>query len=433
MMKYILYITRSVSFLGLREEDDPLLKFRVTLCNEAMSLLILMDLISVLKNISFGFENPSSYKSLWVLPIPLLVLFLNRNRWFTGSFLTTTLVSPTILLIYHLTYGETLGVTHLLLCVIVSITLFYDRTSWIIANILIVSMYIIGARIYFDFHHYDLEKVTLLDSTITNVASIFIIGWAVYKAFNQIKLHYTVIAEHNKTLIHQNRALEESLAQNHHRNEMLSLLAHDLHAPVLAFHQLAEKINYLIKKNEIAKLQSLASYFESRGKTLFDDLENLLTWVSTQKDRLILHQQIINLKYLVDPILARMQAIYSNKNIRIESNIHPNQYIYTDPDILKLVLRNLIQNSYKYSRNNAIITLHLIQDVHGNVLTIQDHAGGISQSTLELIQFNSPLPKDQIKGHGIGLQLSIRLLHEMNNSIKIINFEDGLKIRILLQ
>ena len=107
-----------------------------------------------------------------------------------------------------------------------------------------------------------------------------------------------------------------------------------------------------------------------------------------------------------------------------------------DLDSLKIILRNLLDNAIKFSRENSSIRFYTLEtDSDFCHLVIQDSGMGMSQSTIdELLQDNELLAKksnSEIIGTGLGMQLCKQMIQK-NGGVIAIESELNKGTKILL-
>ncbi len=342
-------IWKQLISIGILPEDKPFFKLRISLLNQSSWFAICLIPIAYIPQ----WYHPVKFSAVFILPFPILILLLNRFRLSKLSFILSTTVWPTFMFAYHLLYGESLGLGYIFLVFITATTLFYSDIKWILINVAWIIGYLLIGKVYSKYYllhayHY---PVHLLSAVTANIAAIFIIAVAISKVFNLIKLHYKTIANTNYKLTQQQLALTTSLAQNQHQDEILSILARELLAPVNAFNRLSDRINDLIKNNELDQLQSLASHFEKQGKILFNDVENLLSWVEQQKEHLTVHKTMFSIRPLTDHIFERMNTAYDHSLI-FSNSIPGTELVYADQNIFMLVMTTLLE--YYYQIRDAV-------------------------------------------------------------------------------
>ena len=86
-----------------------------------------------------------------------------------------------------------------------------------------------------------------------------------------------------------------------------------------------------------------------------------------------------------------IKNICDDKNIEVVSRIPKNTIVCADYDSTTIILRNLIDNSIKYSKPNSSIFIHQINSNKPNtrIISIKDEGVGMDPSTLRKLLSNS--------------------------------------------
>lgn len=193
-----------------------------------------------------------------------------------------------------------------------------------------------------------------------------------------------------------------------------------------ASHELRTPIAIISAEVDAALLQSRSS--EEYVEVLKSVHENIkgLNALSTQL--LLLAQATANLpdralkEVRIDEILWEakhdLQKIHSNYKVNIHFDLKLNDEalnLQGDPLLLKAVFTNLIDNGCKYSNNNEVI-VNLTLFEKSLKIEFANNGRGIEPGDMERIfaPFYRGKNTKSIKGYGIGLPLSIRIvkLHE---------------------
>jgi signal transduction histidine kinase len=95
-------------------------------------------------------------------------------------------------------------------------------------------------------------------------------------------------------------------------------------------------------------------------------------------------------------------------------------YMFANPYLLKTAIQNLIENACKFS-DDKMATVSLICSKEELEIRIFDKGPGIEQKELQNIfqPFYRADNTSKIKGHGIGLSLSQRIISIHNGAIEI--------------
>lgn len=202
------------------------------------------------------------------------------------------------------------------------------------------------------------------------------------------------------------------------RNKYLTVLGHDIKAPVGYVKQVIDMIiNGDIKEEEQFEMLRLVSNSSSATLNL---LENLIYWGRSQSGELRSMAVQFPLERIFQESVELFDLPLKDKNILLETEISGDTRVFADKDHLKLVLRNLVSNAIKFTKSGGRIVVRGDSDLEGNMTRIEIRDNGIGISPAEM---NELLSSQEIrstegtrkeKGTGIGLKLC-RELVELNN------------------
>jgi signal transduction histidine kinase len=166
-------------------------------------------------------------------------------------------------------------------------------------------------------------------------------------------------------------------------------------------------------------------------------LENLLDWARVQLKKFEFYPRDIKLHNLVNEIFGLYHVIANYKGIQLKNEVEPSSNLFTDIDMLKTILRNLVSNSVKYCVQGDSIVISCKEVEGSSIISITDSGSGID--TAILTQLNNSLSggtksesKDKSSGTGLGLVLVKDLLKIMKGSYEI-NSEKGRGTEIIIE
>ena len=118
-------------------------------------------------------------------------------------------------------------------------------------------------------------------------------------------------------------------------------------------------------------------------------------------------------------------ALYSDqilqKKIVINNEIEESMVHVTDPEIINVVLRNLVINAVKFTENGKEIKIGSEKNNGRLLLFVKDQGTGISEEQMQnLFSINkSTLGTAQEMGTGLGLSLCYNLVQKIGGSMEV--------------
>nr|HPI19698.1 HAMP domain-containing sensor histidine kinase [Candidatus Kapabacteria bacterium] len=163
---------------------------------------------------------------------------------------------------------------------------------------------------------------------------------------------------------------------------------------------------------------------------LLDLLENLLTWSRSQRNTITFEPDSVLLKYIVETSISQTTSFADKKNINIISNIPDNIFVFADFNMINTVLRNLINNSVKFSYENGKIFIDIIEKENLDnsisksnyiIISVKDNGVGIEEKDIDklfrLDVNHTTLGTSKEKGTGLGLILCKEFVERHNGQI----------------
>jgi len=195
---------------------------------------------------------------------------------------------------------------------------------------------------------------------------------------------------------------------NELKDKLFSIIAHDLKSPLSTLISLLQ----MVESEEISEKdlkQFLPDLRENVGYTSVL-LDNLLNWSKSQLEGVSINKQSFNLIPLINNELKLLRKQAIPKSLRIIEGFDQKQEIIVsaDPDMISLVIRNLISNAIKFSFRNSDIELQLNRNEKYAQISVKDHGPGIPPEALKNIftkGIKSSLGTAGEVGTGLGLKL----------------------------
>ena len=229
-----------------------------------------------------------------------------------------------------------------------------------------------------------------------------------------------IIYRKNKILKESQKKLREAIKT---KDKLFSIVAHDLRSPFTAL--LGYTGLMLDELDEMSK-DELREFLSSINRTLHNLLamiERLLTWARAQDNKISYNPESFNLKEEVNKIIAPLEENFKLKNINLEINVNDIS-IYSDKELLRTILSNLLSNSIKFTPHNGSISISskITDDRKKLKITVKDTGVGIPKEKIEQMLAGvteSTSGTGGEKGTGLGMSLVIDLVKKSGGEIEI--------------
>ena len=197
--------------------------------------------------------------------------------------------------------------------------------------------------------------------------------------------------------------------------------AHDLNAP---FSSAQGLINLIKEEESIEKIQILIEMLEktiNHAKVFSDGLSNA-SLISKLSNEL----KIIDFPSLVDNVLKMLKRESKFENIKFNVDIENCHSFKSNPDLLLVVFKNLIQNAIKYSYVQSechapFIDIKVTSSDNEVVILIGDNGKGIAKKELNKIfkLYYRTEAEHCLGTNGLGLYIVKNIVESLNGKIKV--------------
>lgn len=195
---------------------------------------------------------------------------------------------------------------------------------------------------------------------------------------------------------------------NQSKDKLFSVISHDLRSPLNSLYGLLVLLQEeRLSQNEIQQILPEITQQLYHSQHLLD---NLLVWAKSQMQGLGPHPQKVNLQEVTEETIQLLQSSAEYKGIQLKNDIHGTVEVFTDQDMIKLVLRNLVANAIKFTPTGGEVMISAKVESAGFVqVEVSDTGVGIGEEEQRKLfkeTIYSTRGTQGEKGTGLGLLLS---------------------------
>ncbi len=193
------------------------------------------------------------------------------------------------------------------------------------------------------------------------------------------------------------------------KTNFISMMSHDLKTPIARILGMADVI--LRDSTQISSQQQEAvDTIKHSGDDLLKFINSILDYGQIESQAVQLHKQGRDINALLEEVIAKHEFLARLKKIQIVKEFETLFPISVDPNLIKQVLSNLIENAIKYSDEETKILISTEEKVGLVVVQIADQGPGIPADELPnlFMKFyrSQNAKSSTIKGSGLGLYLA---------------------------
>ncbi|WP_343634182.1 tetratricopeptide repeat-containing sensor histidine kinase [Fluviicola sp.] len=215
------------------------------------------------------------------------------------------------------------------------------------------------------------------------------------------------------------------------KDQLFSIVSHDLRSSVHALSVSNSGLKDKVQKQDYAGLENQLEENSVIATNTYNMLDNLLNWALLQTEGGYFKPEEHRLSMLIDHVAFNFKGVLNQKGITFENTVPKSVKVFVDAESLKIVLRNFMDNSIKFSDSGSAITvsLHapstLHTQTHADEVTFiwKDTGKGMSEETRLKLLSDSPqlTKKDHEKtiGSGLGMNLCRAMLAKNNGKFDI--------------
>ena len=207
------------------------------------------------------------------------------------------------------------------------------------------------------------------------------------------------------------------------KDKFFSIISHDLKGPL---HTLTGFLQILIKYTNTfteEELREFAKSMDDSVRRLLTMLENLLQWSRSQTGSIEHNPKTLHLNQVLEDNVNLFKDTAKSKDIRLLLETENNLWVKADKNMLDFILRNLISNAIKFTRQGGEVRLTTHTNTDFTQVTVKDNGVGISSDDLKKlfqpdVHFSTPGTGKE-KGTGFGLLLCKDFVEKNGGQITI--------------
>jgi signal transduction histidine kinase len=240
----------------------------------------------------------------------------------------------------------------------------------------------------------------------------------------------------SRVILHQKQELD---LLNATKDQLFSIVSHDLRSSVHALSASNSKLKDKVEKQEYSSLENQLEENSVIATNTYNMLDNLLNWALLQTEGGYFKQEEHRLSMLIDQVAFNFKGVLNQKELSFENVLPKSVKVFVDAESLKIVLRNFMDNSIKFSNPGSKITVSLEKEDENNVRFIWEDTGrGMSEETRLKLLSDSPqlTKKDHEKeiGSGLGMNLCKAMLTKNGGMLDIWSRQnEGTKMIVTLK
>jgi two-component system, sensor histidine kinase and response regulator len=268
-----------------------------------------------------------------------------------------------------------------------------------------------------------IQKQRLMN-TIFMVAfgAMIVTAFVYYRQKRKQQRINTQLEDKNHEVLLQKANIDEQAHKlndlNNLKDRLISVLAHDLRAPLSTLRGLFN----LLQDDSITH-QELIEMIPTVLKKLeytSDFLDTLLFWINSQMENFENSVKTFSVKEIVEYEIESHNEQATLKGICLIDNVPNTTMASADPNSIRIVIRNLITNAIKFSKDGDVIGVTANTEDDDVVISVKDTGMGIPEQQLKKLfrnKVDSKTGTSNESGTGMGLLFCKDLVEKCSGRI----------------
>jgi signal transduction histidine kinase len=210
------------------------------------------------------------------------------------------------------------------------------------------------------------------------------------------------------------------------QSEFISSVSHELRTPLTAINGWGETILADITGDPV-QLRRGIRIILNESRRLSTMVEELLEFSKMQDGRFTLQLEQVDLQAEFEDAIFTYQQLFCQEGIALEYEPGEDvlEPISGDPERLKQVFCNVLDNAAKHGGSGKRITASLRQEGEEQVIRVRDYGPGVPEAELPFIKQKFYKGSSKARGSGIGLAVCDEIVNLHGGSFDIANAEGG--------
>ncbi|WP_353719456.1 HAMP domain-containing sensor histidine kinase [Dyadobacter sp. 676] len=207
------------------------------------------------------------------------------------------------------------------------------------------------------------------------------------------------------------------------KQKITMMIAHDLQSPLHFLNVLSEHVSRFAANNQLVEVKAGTEEIKKATGNIHAFVKEVNLWARSQHENFQLAQHSFPFSELVGELEQFFgDMLLLNRNMLV-ADYPEDAFVYANRDILKAILRNLIDNANKHTRGGEVrLTLTFNDD--GPLLTVSDNGSGMPLADLQKIRrrLADPALNGPVEANSrLGYQLMADFAHTLGYRLDVVS------------
>lgn len=216
---------------------------------------------------------------------------------------------------------------------------------------------------------------------------------------------------------------------NAQKQQFLRHVSHELKTPLTAIREATELLNDGIGGALSAQQAEIIQIMRDNSIRLQKMIENLLNYTKVDSVQTKPTLQFLDLAMLIQKVLDAHALSISNKKITVKLDLHIGEKIFSNKEMLFIILDNLISNAVNYISHSGQIDISAKIENNWFMIDVWDNGPGLEKEDADKIfdpfYRGNTIHTGLINGSGLGLTIVKDIVNTLDGSIHLLPSKRG--------
>ena len=207
--------------------------------------------------------------------------------------------------------------------------------------------------------------------------------------------------------------------------DLMAIVSHELKSPVSVVQTTAETLYGGYLGNLEPQQQEIVEKIIRNCHYLEDIIRSYIDLSKMELDNMESFKEDIDLvKDVIEPVIEVPETLDNYRGMKLVTDFSEISKLRADPNLLQIVVTNLVNNAIKYGKNRTDIKLSLHEQNGSVYFSVYNEGVGMSESDIRNKLFNKFARLKQkgtegIKGSGLGLYICRKIVEKHQGTIRV--------------
>lgn len=229
-------------------------------------------------------------------------------------------------------------------------------------------------------------------------------------------------------IYNERERIKLEMESEHLKSTLLRSISHDIRTPLTGILGASSLIIDSLESLDEKSLKCLAADINEEAARLITSVQNILDMTRISEGHLVVKKEYEAVEDLINQAVTQVAWFSSQCQLKVHI---PEDILLVESDgrLIVQLLVNLLDNAYKHSGNEAVISLRVFRDNQFVVFEVEDNGPGIDE-TIKNTLFESfvTMPRnvtDSGRGVGLGLAICKAITEAHDGKISVYNKPEG--------